>query len=136
MVLIFTQGGVEMRVNSIGLIAGIVTVGVSVLGCGGAGGACDGNYTTADLSGCFQRDSGDGAVLNYYCFDGVGGFRQDGWNAMTGCAELHTGQYQIDGCKLKVCTEEGCEQYAIAPDKAGTGLYLDSEHYSNSNGCN
>jgi len=118
------------------LFIGTLVVGaLAFYGCGGPGGGgnCDQNYTTAQLSGCYQSDNASGAVLNYYCFDGAGGYRNDGWSAMTGCSTLHSGQYQLQGCTIQICDETGCSQYGFGADQSG--IVIDGDHYSHNNGC-
>ncbi len=118
-------------VASIVLFTGCGSDGAGTGGTGG-GGTCSGNYTTADLRGCYMPDA-DAAVLNYYCFDGAGGYRNDMWNAMTGCSTQHTGQYEVNGCKLRICDETGCSDYNAQPYDGG--LIIDGDRYSESNGC-
>jgi len=90
-------------------------------------------YTTADLSGCFQpQNSG---MLEYYCFDGFGGYYYENWNPIAGCSgQLENGSYSVNGCKTTICDSTGCDEYTIEP--SGDGLLVDGEYYSASNGCN
>jgi len=90
-------------------------------------------YTTANLNGCFQpQNSG---MLEYYCFDGFGGYYYENWNPIAGCSgRLENGSYAVDGCKTTICDSTGCAEYTIEP--SGDGLLVDGEYYSASNGCN
>jgi hypothetical protein len=121
--------------KTIAILAAILAVTI-LINCGGDGagaGTCAQDYTTADLSGCYEPDNAGGAVMNYYCFDGAGGYRNDGWNAISGCATMHNGQYEVKGCNLKICDDTGCSDHNVVPDN--NGLTIDGEHYSDSNGC-
>ena len=94
---------------------------------------CAATYTTADLNGCFSPDNS--GWLSYYCFDGVGGWFLEDWNAIAGCSgQIKSGNYAIAGCTLTSCDNTGCTDQTV--QASNSGVYVDGVHYTQNNGCN
>ena len=104
--------------------------GIGAGGNGGGGaGTCQRQYTTADLAGCFQASN---SAMRWYCFDGQGYYREIFWTAISGCAEVGNGTYEINGCTMKSCSEkEGCGTYPVGQDQAGN-LMINGVTYTES----
>ena len=104
-------------------------IGGGNAGGGGAGGAtCQRQYTTADLAGCFQGNS----AMRWYCFDGQGQYSEIFWTAISGCAQVNNGTYEVNGCTMKSCNQkEGCGTYTVGQDQEGN-LVIDGVTYQES----
>lgn len=90
-------------------------------------------WETSDLNGCYQP--ANSSILEYYCFDGAGGYYYETWNQVSGCTgALEQGQYQLQGNTLIVCDSTGCSQYTV--DLVEGGMSSDGEYYNETPSCN
>lgn len=117
------------------ILKGIVTGSIAfvMMGCGdgaGGGGTCQRQYTTADLTGCYQSVK---SATEWYCFDGQGQWRKDLWTSVSGCYQgMESGTYEINGCNMKSCSEkEGCGTHSVGQDQEGN-LVIDGVTYNES----
>ena len=96
-------------------------------GAGGGGGTC--NYKLSDVHGCYEGQT-ENTAYDWYCFDGSGRWREDGWNKMSGCvASVHTGTYEFKGCTMKSVRDDGqVANFAFKKDNQGN-IYIDNTRY-------
>lgn len=121
------------KIRQIGSLVVLITgLAFSVATTQYGGTAAQGNYTTADLQGCYL--SQDSSFLHRYEFDGAGGVTSIYWNQVAG--DLYEGgSYSISGDILQLDFEDDDTDatYTLVID--GDTIYLDSSGYDRSDQC-